>query len=230
MVTVTRTFDWDTKGKDGWKPSECPDFDAGNGFMVAHDTLEHFNRDEKFESELLAFGTTMWSRMSSHRGEGQQKQINSSGSDLANFVSDQKYQIPDPSPYAKKLLLADNEEALLKKFMDKAVYYSDNNNGDVLDLIFGHKKATSVEKFEVVKGKIMPWIRLGFKMAKRRFKDPDMFLKMFVTVQRSVNNEHDNNESMSGDKLKVTADFTKLTCTLEHSRFRPIVHPILKEI
>jgi hypothetical protein len=226
MLTVTRTFDWDNRLRNGWRPIECPDFSAGNGFMVAHDTLEHFNRNEKFEGELLAFGTTMWSRMSKFSLD-QEKQIDSSGSDLSEFLADQKYMVREPSPYMKKLLLPIEQEVLLERFIEKASYYS--GEPDFTRVIFS-KTLESVEKFNMALPKIMPWIRLGFKMAQRKYKDPETFLKMFVTVQRAVNNNHDLYLPILGDELKVSVDFTTLICTLEHSRFQPTVYPMLKEI
>jgi hypothetical protein len=227
MVTVNRTFNWNTD-HEGWKPSECPDFDAGSGFMVAHDTLEHFNRNEKFEGELLAFGTTMWSRMSNF-GAHQEKQIESSGSDLSEFLSDQKYKIREPSPYMNRLRLSDEAEDLLEKFMDKTRYFS--VNPDMMRFIFSNMAGRpSVDKFDDVRFKITPWIRLGFKMAQRRYKDPNNFLKLFVTTQKAVNDQHDQYMPAKGDTLKVIIDFTALSCVLEQSRIPRTTHPMLRSV
>lgn len=219
MSIKSRTFEWSeggqkgSRGRAGWKLLDSgPDTAAGRGLIVAHDVLEHVVKGEAFKNELIAFGCTMFGRMI---GGNTEVQIVASASDLSEFLTQQRYIIEKPSIYASRLKLDQFAEFILFRFMQKTAILSkpgsDHSSGFYLT---SESNYLSSQSFLDKEKDIRAWIRLGYKIAQRQYKDSAAMYKLFVEIGEKVNTDHDLNYPHFGDRLTIAIDLADLSVKL----------------
>lgn len=194
--TRTKSFIWDDE-REGWKPESSPQFDAGGGFLVAHDTMEHFNDSSDFEHELLAFGSIVYGRMYHSNNI-----INVASSDLANFLFEQKFQVKECNKHWDRPLSKDDEislNAFIKLTKEKIEYVRSSSK-----FLYGTTHYSS-ELIETAVKNAVIWIRLGWRIADRRFSqhERDDVQDAYLSIMFEVNKDHDKNPPKKGDRLIV---------------------------
>lgn len=191
-----RSFTWAVKdGREGWLPDGAPNFDPGVPVHVAHDTLEHFNGSESFKNELLAFGSIIFGRAYMDT-TGQMIEVASN--DLSGFLVNQKLEVEKAvtrwdrkldDPYAESLVGHLAQLTYMKLIMHYGVP--------------PQLAARTVEK-------CLPWVRLGYRLADRRWKgDHHMLDSLFERVFHRVIHDHDAHFPHVGDHLTVKIDTSK---------------------
>lgn len=203
-------------GHRGWKPDGCPNFYAGRAHHVAHDVIDHARDTEDFEGELMAFGATLFGRVTGvHSSSDRNGQIEGTAHDLAAFLSKEKYQFKAPKPYARRLRLDDAAEKYLKLILNESISFTARDAGRCTDPTCGcGSKSMSEVLFRFVQEDVASWIRLGYRLAKRTYKDPFAMNKMFHNLADDVGVDHDARRPYNGDKLTVTVDTVKHTYSL----------------
>lgn len=202
MSIKSRTFEWAGRG---WKPTDSPEFYPGAGLLVTHDTLEHYGTSTEFKNELVAFGITMFGRMTMRTNH----QLRSSSIDLANFLAEEHYKVPAPSPYAAKLRLDAQAEFLLTRFMSDTAHASHSPHPD-----YRSDKLISRDHFLEKEEEIKAWIRLGYKIAKRLYKTSENLWRLFKDLQNEVEMDHDFNTPKNGSMLRIDINLNKNTFNL----------------
>lgn len=192
----SRSFVWAARpnGVEGWRPADAPHFDPGFPVHVAHDTLEHFNGDEAFENELLAFGSTLFGRMYMDRHA---TQVRSSADDLATFLIDQDMRVKPPAARWMKPLDDERAERLLARMTDLAFTM----------LVFKTAFQVSPRKISATLDRCRGWIRLGYRIANRRWKGSHKLADhLFENVYDKVSMDHDLEPPHLGERLTVTVN------------------------
>lgn len=206
----------------GWVPVGASEaFQAGGPTIVAHDVLEHLAYNEDFKGELLAFGTTLFGRVigrMAEDGRASRIQMDASGRDLAQFLAQQKYVVPDPHPFAQKLQIGAMAETALSVVMHEAERETQKPQavcGDPTCTACTTQAAyISPEQFEAQREKVLTWIRLGYKMAERFYGKPERLYRLFVTLAEAVGNDHDERRPKNGEKLRVEVDTNRMAIHL----------------
>lgn len=222
----TRTFEWahSANGR-GWKPVGMPsNFYAGEGHMVAHDVIEHVSNHADFDHELMAFGATLFGRMS--QGDARMAQISSE--DMANFLREQDYHVnPPPKTRFAFDRLPGDDEAMLKYFISKtreniAMF---GQRDAISAILFGISERTSSGAMtKEAMDNAIGWIRIGYFTARRLFRGHEghQVRMMFRRMMGEINDHHDNEpEPKIGDTLTVNLDRSNLRFYL---KFEPNKH------
>jgi hypothetical protein len=215
----SRTFDWTvTKAIDGWKPNCCPNFDPGLAHVVAHDVLEHLDDRSAFDGELRAFGVTLYGRFYGNP----ENMYEASASDLDVFLAMQNYKVPKP-PHglANKPLDAGAERMLSALLSDTEINAANtapmHKTGEQRTLV------TNVEKFRSVKEDVRGWIRIGYRVAARRYKKlghiglDTLFGKLVDAVIKDARRDFPK----PGDTLKIDVDLKTFKFTLKRGQLSP---------
>lgn len=212
MKNKTKTFIWAEKQK-GWRPINCPNFDGGRAFTVAHDTIEHLNDNEDFRWEVIAFGVALYGRMNP-LNENWRSSLEAGSSDLADFSAEQEYLIPKSSAYANKLVLDPDGENRLQMFINNGILSSDLANRSIVAMFSPFARKLNTTKFQSVSEDIKSWMRLGYKMAERFYGSPRTEIKLFKLVDDLVSENHNAMLPVAGDKLTVTANIEDVSVSL----------------
>lgn len=200
----SRSFTW---VNNGWRPVDAPQFNAGDGLLTAHDTLEHFTNDTSFEAELLAFGATLFSRMAhDHR------MVDVSSTDLAMFLRDEHGQVKAPNPRWNKPLPDADAEKRLRAFIALAT---------VKLMVFGTHQLLdfSPKQLALALDRIETWVRLGWRLAARRYRGhtPREVELLFANLMQAINQDHEEHPPRQGDRLTLSFDPQSLQFALERS-------------
>ena len=200
-----RSFRWASKhynenGRDytreGWLPEGAPNFDPGIPVHVAHDTLEHFNGSEAFHRELMAFGSILYGRAyTDPTGE----MIEVASDDLSGFLEAQNFGVKHAMTRWDRPLKDPKAERMVRQLVDQAYIKLAMFKGVPPKLA---KQATA---------QCAPWIRLGYRLADRRWKgDHEALDSMFVEVFNKVAFDHNIRHPHVGDRLTVDIDTNRL--------------------
>lgn len=215
----TRGFDWVvTKAVDGWKPDCCPNFDPGLAHVVAHDVLEHLDDRQSFDGELRAFGVTMYGRMyaAPHR------MYEASSSDLNVFLALQDYKVPKPPSNLANKPLDETGERMLRRLLRETEVNSASpgilrNNNDSREL------RTDAEKFRSVVDDVRGWIRIGYRVAARRYKTLGHYGtdRLFTKLADAIVEDARENYPKPGDTLKISLDLDTFKFSLVRGQLSP---------
>ena len=207
----TRTFVWTVdhsrNNKTGWKPVGTSDnFYPGPGYMVAHDTIEHFGNSESWERELIAFGATMYGRM--HESP---EDTEVSAFDLANFmIYDQKGVIPKTKVQYYKNKLPGETEEFLQFYMGCVRHRLDNIKDPLVAFINGMPtpERLGITDYQIEESlhNAEAWLRRGWLMAQRLFHKHSFeeMCELFDKVRNAVDNMTDKLHPKVGDKITVS--------------------------
>lgn len=217
----TKTFVWVAE-KQGWRPESTPQFNAGGSFLATHDTMEHFNDNPDFTHELLAFGSTIYDRVSRDFPE-MWKNVTR---DLIAFMRIQKYEIEKPTRewHAK---IAPADEQYLNKIVGEATKASLKLDEDPvsrmiflggnMDDLFAepYGKAKIVEAFR----RAEQWIRLGWLVAHRRYHNHTRseVRHAFAQLVDLINEDHEEHTPEDGERMTVTFNLDDLTFEIKHN-------------
>lgn len=197
----TKTFVWSNKSnrREGWKPEAQPDFDPGSPVVVAHDVMEHFNDSEDFKHELQAFGSILYGR-----GFHSNTMAITAAMDLAGFLLQQKEKVAEcHHPLARKPLPTEDEERL--NLVIERAY----RNFFILS-ITERASGVEVENAQASLRSAKGWIRLGWRVAERRFRNVarSKVNKVFENMVSSVIDEtnYDYDKPKDGERLVVQFD------------------------
>lgn len=162
---IRREFSWVTGHEvygNGWRPTECPDFDPVLTFGVAHDAMEHFKLDGTIEEEARAFGAILWGRHFGgwwHRSNSFRTDFcDVMHDDLAKFVAESgSVQLPPPT---RPLKNGEAEEQLIR-----CVCRARPALHDDWAPVFGY----DTERADIDLASYLGWMRIGYRMAQRRW-------------------------------------------------------------
>lgn len=205
----SKSFVWERgQVRDGWRPVDSPNFDPGGPVHVAHDTLEHFNGDESFESELMAFGSTLFGRASTGGEKDAEDQIGSSVSDLVSFLREQEFDVKPAAARWNKPIDGFAEEKIERLISEARTEF----------IRRGWFIIYPVSKFERTLEQCRPWIRLGYRVAARRFGGDHALLdELFRKIFDGTIMDFKNKVPEVGEKLTVSFDTESRTVSLERS-------------
>lgn len=213
---TTRKFIWGTDQKDsvGWIPKGMPNFDAGAGRQIAHDSIEHFSMKEGIEQEMLAFGAILFIRglggylnltgsyLSKNRNYGWHLSF-----DFANFLAESGKDISVPRNTSE----LDDEYA--EEMIDNMVAQAWNNIDDELEAC-----GVEMDVAEVFQ-RAIGWVRCGFRAAQKRFSDshPEEVCYMFHQIENEVDDKYMHGEE--GDELivKFSTETLRYEITRKHA-------------
>jgi hypothetical protein len=209
---IHRTFEWREDkefGGEGWIMKGQPDFNAGTGRMIAHDTLEHFaGRYDGITDEMLAFGSILYGRAD---GGWFNNTSNSNvawhmSSDIGMMLRDMQYgdkeiKVAPPT----RPLREDWLEETIQDAMHRAVKQANDEWGENED-----PNAFSNSMKEV--DRMIAWMRIGYRMARRRWHGCDAWSlsNLFVKIQEEVDLRYKHGDL--GEELHVRVN----PRTLEH--------------
>lgn len=192
-MKLSRSFVWTPRGNHGgWKPVDAPTFDPGLPVHVAHDTLEHFTSDEAFHNELMAFGSILYGRAYTDPS-GEMMRV--AADDLSGFLLAQDFKVKHAVTRWDRPLKDVRAEKLVNEMLTFAY----------MKLLLEHGVPSPTAQSALKQS--APWIRLGYRLAERRWKGDHAALdKMFVDVFNRVADDHDRNVPHVGEHLTVTVD------------------------
>jgi hypothetical protein len=210
-------FEWKEDqelGGEGWIPTRFPNFSAGEGLTIAHDTLEHFANDEgNLAGEVRAFGAMIFTRVEGGYFSNRMSRYSPEetvGMELGQFLEElSNGEHSDwgdfPRPPRTYRLKNGTEEIIdkiltetLKSYEREAQNYSENS------LIDNHQ--TSIEL-----SKMHGWLRIGYRKAVRRFRGADSgdMSYLFDKLKERINEKHKNGSY--GEVLTVSVNIRRLT-------------------
>lgn len=203
----TRTFVYakNAQGRDGWRPEDNPEFDPGDGFLVAHDTTEHLSNDPTFRSELIALGVTQYGR--GYRGFSMAE---TSAGDLAGFLHEQEFKVPKAAKRWYKKLHG-KDEVYVQTLLAQAYFELS------VASVFGGVKADDAQIKRSLR-QSAPWIRLGFRLAQRVYRHVQRkdIVGAFESLMKAVNADHFSHPAKLGERLRVDYDPRTLKFNLTH--------------
>lgn len=221
-MKYTRYFDWKDSAnfEPGWIMRGMPNFDPIGSLGMAHDVLEHLTpNDDSMEAEMRAFGVIVWGRGMSgwfYRANSRYTVAATLSHDLCEFIrnhylgGETLHEAP-PGRGRKRLDDDDAERILFDVFREtlkatrrSAPDYMDDDE-EIADL--RHYAAGFMRT-------AMPWMRMGFRQAERRYRDsnPDEFTWMFEQLESEFRNTAYTGEF--GEILRVTVDTRAMRCTI----------------
>ncbi|WP_297505827.1 hypothetical protein [Ferrovum sp.] len=216
-----REFEWrddEEFGGWGWIPKGFPNFNAGKGRLVTHDTLEHFANDSgTLEAEIRALGAMVlirgeggyfWNK-GSIQGPGK-----SLGADLARFYSelsngmhsdDGEFSMPPRTrcldtegDYIIEQALKEGE----RLFIQECEYDGSEDNVGPREL----------KKWEQ---KMRGWLRIGYRKAVKRYHNalPHELSYLFNCMEEKIDTRFKSGEQY--EILTVKVDPKKLSFRAE---------------
>lgn len=216
----TRTFDWTvTRRADGWKPDCCPNFDPGLPHVVAHDVIEHLDDRSSFDGELRAFGVTMFGRMTVHP-DGMYE---ASGSDLSSFLAMQDYKVKAPPKSLASRKLSHGAEHMLDNFMEEAE--AQTARKAVWDGYKNPGAKPNVQRFLEVQEAVRGWVRIGYRVAARRFKKfgPHGVDKLYGDLTKAIERDYQRTPAKPGDTLTISVNLDTFDIKLHRGHRSPEV-------
>lgn len=190
-------------GGHGWIPQVQPNFNASQGFGVAHDTLEHFDlKAGTLEEELMAFGSIFYIRVDSGHLMGRSPYARSAGyilaGDLCRFLQDHWWlqggrvlRAYEGRPRHMPDLEGDLDEAIHETMRQLREEMDDKDYREF-------KQANPT-----IKDDLRRWIRAGYWKCKARYGGVAgwRLAEAFDIIERKVD-AHKYAEE--GDRLRVT--------------------------
>ena len=198
-------------GGNGWIPKGYPDFNAGDGLSIAHDTLEHFaDGDGSLSAEMEAFGSMLYIRVQSgwfySRGNARGAAPNM-GSDIARFLQQMRWQDMNLRNPGRTYRLGDGLDDEIEAIITEGLRQANDEeaySGDEVPFRY-----TRDWKIQYMVG----WMRKGYRRCKQRWHDagPHQLSYLFDRIVRDVDDRFRTGDF--GDELHVRVN----NKTLEHS-------------
>lgn len=213
MHRRTREFKWAHHPKlhPGWIPVNAADgFYPGNGFIAAHDTIEHMSDKTDWAHELRATGVAVFSEPGMN-----DRSFGSIVEDILSFAaSDHELAAPDAPAFANNPLPPQHERRL-QKFL--AVLALDLREGiERADAAHAEVPPVARANAPTFAKRAEPWIRLGYRAALRVYGDnPRSVGAMMIEAKNAINIDHDKLRPVVGDTLTVSVDTKALSFSIK---------------
>lgn len=196
----------------GWIPEGAgPGWFPGNGFLVAHDLLEHLSNKSDWEHELRAAGVAAYDVSGVAV-----RNFESIANDIVNFAArDHHFRVnPAPKLAHKPLEYTDEKrvQALVSEIAKQVKEGMDKVRGPEYEV--PQEAKVNAPSFAE---KATPWIRLGYRAALRVYgKGQGRATGRLIDALRdAINSDHDSNRPLKGDKLALSVDTRAKTFTLK---------------
>jgi hypothetical protein len=201
------TFEWGEDrelGGHGWIPVDQPNFNASQGFGVAHDTLEHFDlKAGTLEEELMAFGSIFYIRVDSGHMMGRSPMARSPGyimaGDLCRFLCDAWWR--GEHRVLKAYQGRPRHMPDLEADLDEAIHETMKQLRDELDDEQAYRDFKRANP--TIKDDLRRWIRAGYWKCKARYGGAPgwRLAEAFDAIEQAVDR---HNYAEEGDRLRVT--------------------------
>ncbi|MBS1722491.1 MAG: hypothetical protein JSS66_05730 [Armatimonadetes bacterium] len=201
-------------GTNGWVLDAKPYFDPGDGQLVAHDVLEEFpHSGEQPHHELLAMGAMVFGRCSSGMIGSS---IFSPGAVIANEYLEMLRHVFEEDGYwlepakQQRPLFDEYAETTICQFLEAAPGVLQSEYSD------GNENPEQLAKALAYLPDAANWMRLGFRMAHKRYYphlDGYDVAMLFERLKNAVNKIRDIE---LGDKLKIRMSYRRHDFTLAH--------------
>lgn len=215
---ISQTFVYDEhRDADlfGWRPKAHPEFDPGDGMLVAHDLMEHFaHHAGDLVGELKALGAYWFVRIESgvlydqYRGGRSREEVFAgvlSGALQDSFQAEGNYYLyAVPSPGYSRKLAVDRYDTADDSFVEAV--------GLACALLPGNMDVEDTDTIELLtsrqqKAAILGWVRMGYRAAYQRYRGDACFagdlMRMVVNEVKSVTAANEDMLTV-GDELQVS--------------------------
>lgn len=191
-------------GSNGWRLKSQPDFDPLGGMAVAHDCLEHFTDSAEPADEFLALGASMWLRDNQYRAYRGQYTTDPGANiaadlpDILRHVIHEGYRLREaPRTRATD---EDCEDAIRSMF---AVYRKELRE-------YHEDERREMRINRDTERTIRSWLRLGYRKARRRYRDRQWEAGQLFTQIEQAADKHLMHAEPDLSELHVTVDFRNL--------------------
>jgi hypothetical protein len=210
-------FEWKEDqelGGEGWIPTRFPNFSAGEGLTIAHDTLEHFANDEgNLAGELRAFGAMIFTRVEGGYFSNEMTRRSAEenlGMELGRFLEELGNgehsgwgDFPRPP---RTYRLKNGTEEIIDKILTESLksYQAEMQN-------YSEDHLTDSYQTDIELSKMHGWLRIGYRKAVRRFRGAgsgDMSY-LFGELKDRIDEKHKNGSY--GEVLTVSVNIRRLT-------------------
>lgn len=212
----TRTFVWTVDrnhgNKTGWLPVGAPaNFYPGEGFLVAHDTLEHLDNKQGWDRELIAFGACMYGKQ-----RASEEIFKGNISDFMNFLNQEGWKIP-PTKAAWHKPLSPKEEHDLGIFFKGCKMYIEYRKDPIYMMISGNDPFRVPGNLEELFTEAKAWFRRGYRLAKRLHHNAgqDAVADLSYDIMTAVNNFTEKHQPHAGDRITIAVNRKNNTFKLQ---------------
>lgn len=199
---IQTVFEWRgdrNTGEYGWIQKGFPNFNASDGRMVAHDTLEHFaGGDGSLTDEMLAFGAIMFVRGESgwfYQEGGIYDPAQSCALDISEFLHDVAWGNSHLKTAPRTCRLDDNT---IENYIQDAVH-----GGLRIALNEYPEKCGQMRQSDALIKSMIGWMRIGYRKAVKRFYDNPAYqvADCFNEIRKKVDKHFSHGEF--GEELIV---------------------------